>query len=169
MSINNPLASPIPFAGSDEASQQYLEAQNQLMKALENRAQPNLFQVAGALAKPTATGSALEALGAGASEYGRQIAEQEKLEPSLIQMRAGLAAQKYELQNRNEAIKQLGKFIGSNNSQETIEKLSTGDFTPSQLMNIVQAQPELALRSKDVGEIVNNLVKKYWNCSRFKY
>jgi murein DD-endopeptidase MepM/ murein hydrolase activator NlpD len=155
----NPLASPIPFAGSDEASQQYLRAQDELMRALENRSQPNLFQVAGALAKPTMTGSALEALGAGASEYGRQVAEQEKLEPSLIQMRAGLAAQKYELQNRTKALSMMGQLLGSDNSQETMEKLSTGDFTPSQLMNLVQAQPKIAMYDKNAGEIVNNLVK----------
>jgi murein DD-endopeptidase MepM/ murein hydrolase activator NlpD len=155
----NPLASPIPFAGSDEASQQYLRAQDELMRALENRSQPNLFQVAGALAKPTMTGSALEALGAGASEYGRQVAEQEKLEPSLIQMRAGLAAQKYELQNRTKALGMMGQLLGSDNSQDTMEKLSTGDFTPSQLMNLVQAQPKIAMYDKNAGEIVNNLVK----------
>jgi murein DD-endopeptidase MepM/ murein hydrolase activator NlpD len=155
----NPLASPIPFAGSDEASQQYLRAQNELMQALENRAQPNLYQIAGALSKPTATGSALEALGAGASEYGRQTAEKEKLEPSLIQMRAGLAAQKYELQNRTKALGMMGQLLGSDNTQDTMEKLSTGDFTPSQLMNLVQAQPKIAMYDKNAGEIVNNLVK----------
>jgi murein DD-endopeptidase MepM/ murein hydrolase activator NlpD len=88
--------SPLSFSNNEEA-QKYLDVQDELMRALENRAQPNLFQVAGALSKPTRTGNALEALGEGASEYGRQVAEKEKLEPSLIQMRAGLASQQYQI------------------------------------------------------------------------
>lgn len=155
----NPLASPLPFSTSDEGAQQYLQAQEKLMRALENRGQPNLYQVAGALARPTATGNALEALGAGSAEYGKQLSEQEKLEPSLIQMRAGLAAQKYELQNRTKALGMMGQLLGSDNTQDTMEKLSTGDFTPSQLMNLVQAQPKIAMYDKNAGEIVNTLVK----------
>jgi murein DD-endopeptidase MepM/ murein hydrolase activator NlpD len=148
-----------PLSLDKDQTQEYLNIQDELMKALENRAQPNLYQVAGALAKPTRTGNALEALGEGASEYGRQVAENEKLEPSMIQMRAGLAAQKYELQNRSKALEMMGGLLGSDNSQETMQKLSTGDFTPSQLMNLVQAQPKIAMYNKDAGEIVNNLVK----------
>jgi len=109
------------------------------------------------MSRPTPTGQF--DFGAGGAELARQQQEQEKIEPSLIQMRAGLAAQKYELQNRTKALGMMGQLLGSDNSQETMEKLSTGDFTPSQLMNLVQAQPKIAMYDKNAGEIVNNLVK----------
>ena len=126
----NPLASPLPFSTSDEGAQQYLQAQEKLMRALENRGQPNLYQVAGALARPTATGNALEALGAGSAEYGKQLSEQEKLEPSLIQMRAGLAAQKYQIEQEVSDRNVLQNYLQKKNPNLLMsvqESLSNGE------------------------------------------
>jgi murein DD-endopeptidase MepM/ murein hydrolase activator NlpD len=148
---------------SEDAQQVLLQEQENLMKQLENRAQPNLFQVAGALARPTKTGNWIEALGAGSEEYGRQVAEQEKLEPSLIQMRAQLGAQRFEMQNKAEANKALAGMLGVGTPEEAYAKLSSGDVTPDELQNLIKGQALLATKSKDVGEIANNFVKNTIN------
>ena len=161
--VNNPLSNPKPFIGNEEASQQYLADMDMLMKSLENRAQPNLFQVAGALARPTRTGNWAEALGAGSEEYGRQLAEQEKLEPSLIQMRAQLNAQRFEMQNEAEANKALAGMLGVGTPQEAYDKLSSGDVSADELQNLIKGQALLASKSKKIGEIANNFVKNTIN------
>jgi murein DD-endopeptidase MepM/ murein hydrolase activator NlpD len=158
---NTPLASlanTVPFGG-DEAAQSYYDTTNELMKALEKRNNPNWFSIAGALAQPTKTGSAFEALGAGASELGKQQQAQEALEPSLIQMRAGLAAQKYALQNKSDAYNILKDVLGTKTTAEAQNALSTGDLSSSQLYKLANVAPFIETKDKDVGATVNNLIK----------
>jgi len=152
------LANTTSF-GNDEAAQTYYDTTNALMQALEKRNNPNWFSIAGALAQPSKTGSAFEALGSGAAELGRQQQEQEKLEPSLIQIRAGLAAQKYALQNKADAYNILKDVLGTKNTSETQDVLSSGNVNSSQLYKLANIAPVLEAKDKDIGASVNNLVK----------
>ena len=153
---NAPLGNMQTVASGD-AQQQYLDTMNQLMEALENRAQPNLFQVAGALAKPTRTGNALEALGEGASEYGRQVAEQEKLQPSLIQMKAGLAEKQLELRNKSDAMNMFGRALGVA-PDEAMGVLASGNLQDNQLNGLLKSFPLIASKDAKVGSMLKDYI-----------
>jgi len=154
--INNPLGS-VQTAVAGDAQQQYLDTMNQLMQALESRAQPNLFQVAGALSKPTRTGNALEALGEGASEYGRQVAERDKLEPSLIQMKAGLAEKQLELRNKSDAMNLFGKALGVS-PDEAMGVLASGNLQDNQLGGLLKSFPLIASKDPKVGAMLKDYI-----------
>ena len=153
---NAPLGNMQTVASGD-SQQQYLDTMNQLMEALENRSQPNLFQVAGALAKPTRTGNALEALGEGASEYGRQVAEKEKLEPSLIQMKAGLAEKQLELRNKSDAMNMFGRALGVA-PDEAMGVLASGNLQDNQLNGLLKSFPLIASKDAKVGSMLKDYI-----------
>jgi len=149
--------------GNDEAAQNYYDTTNALMQALEKRNGTNWFSIAGALAQPTKTGSAFEAMGAGASELGKQQQAQEALEPSLIQIRAGLAAQKYNLQNKASAYNMMAEALGVGSGKEAKNVLESGDISPTQLIRLSNTIPLIESRDKDVGASLDKYVKNLTN------
>ena len=128
-----------PLANSDEGTQQYLQAQEKLMQALENRGQPNITAMLAAMSRPTPTGQF--DFGAGGAELARQQQEQEKIEPSLIQMRAQLAQKAHDYK-QNLQFKQLANQLYSNSS--------TG--MPTLNRNVLQNM--MALDPKSTNEIL---------------
>jgi len=119
----------------EESQRKSIQEQENLYKYLEKQTQPNLFQVAGALARPTKTGNWMEALGAGTDEYGRQLAEQEKLEPSRIQMRAEISAKKYQMQLQNQ-------FKDLTNNLYTQDDQGKQNLNPNVLQRMMSIDPK---------------------------
>jgi len=144
------------FGGDTSAQQEYLTALNQVMQSLQSQAEPNLFSLAGAIGKPTPTGHWSEALASGASEYGRQQSEQKKLEPTLAQMRASIAGQKYEMQNDAKALSLIGNKLGLSPT-ETESALSQGGVNPSQISVLQEIYPAIAQLSPKRAEMVKQM------------
>jgi murein DD-endopeptidase MepM/ murein hydrolase activator NlpD len=144
------------FGGDTSAQQEYLTALNQVMQSLQSQAEPNLFSLAGALGKPTPTGHWSEALASGASEYGRQQAEQQKLAPNIAQMRASIAGQKYEMQNDAKALTLIGNKLGLSPT-ETESALSQGAVNPSQISVLQEIYPAIAQLSPKRAEMVKQM------------
>jgi hypothetical protein len=137
----------------EDSQRKSIQEQENLYKYLEGQAQPNLFQIAGALARPTKTGNWLEALGAGTEEYGRQMAEREKLEPSRMQMRAEIASKKYQMQ-------QQGEF------RNLTSNLYSQDEQGKQKVNTNVLQQMMSIDPKATNEILSG--KKVMNEENLK-
>jgi murein DD-endopeptidase MepM/ murein hydrolase activator NlpD len=144
------------FGGDTSAQKEYLDALNKVMESLQAQAEPNLFSLAGALGKPTPTGHWSEALASGASEYGRQQAEQQKLAPSLAQMRASIAGQKYEMQNDAKALDLIGSQLGLSPT-EAESVISEGAVNPSQIGILQKIYPAIAQLSPKRAEMVKQM------------
>jgi murein DD-endopeptidase MepM/ murein hydrolase activator NlpD len=126
------------------------------MQSLQAQAEPNLFSLAGALGKPTPTGHWSEALASGASEYGRQQQEQQKLAPNIAQMRASIAGQKYEMQNDAKALDLIGNKLGLSPT-ETESALSQNAVNPSQISVLQEIYPVIAQLSPKRAEMVSKM------------
>ena len=144
------------FGGDTSAQQEYLTALNQVMQSLQSQAEPNLFSLAGAIGKPTPTGHWSEALASGASEYGRQQSEQKKLEPTLAQMRASIAGQKYEMQNDAKALSLIGNKLGLSPT-EAENALAQGGVNESQIGVLQEIYPVIAQLSPKRAEMVSKM------------
>lgn len=144
------------FGGDTSAQQEYLTALNQVMQSLQSQAEPNLFSLAGAIGKPTPTGHWSEALASGASEYGRQQSEQKKLEPTLAQMRASIAGQKYEMQNDAKALSLIGNKLGLSPT-EAENALAQGGVNESQIGVLQEIYPVIAQLSPKRAEMVKQM------------
>jgi len=144
------------FGGDTSAQKEYLDALNKVMESLQGQAEPNLFSLAGALGKPTPTGHWSEALASGASEFGRQQAEQQKLAPSLAQMRASIAGQKYEMQNDAKALDLIGNKLGLSPT-EAESALSQGNIDKNQISTLQELYPVIAQLSPKRAEMVKQM------------
>jgi murein DD-endopeptidase MepM/ murein hydrolase activator NlpD len=151
-----PTAPTTSFGGDTAAQQEYLTALNQVMQSLQAQAEPNLFSLAGALGKPTPTGHWSEALASGASEYGRQQQEQQKLAPNIAQMRASIAGQKYEMQNDAKALSLIGNKLGLSPT-ETENALSQGNIDKNQINTLQELYPVIAQLSPKRAEMVKQM------------
>jgi murein DD-endopeptidase MepM/ murein hydrolase activator NlpD len=151
-----PTAPVTSFGGDTSAQQEYLTALNQVMQSLQAQAEPNLFSLAGALGKPTPTGHWSEALASGASEYGRQQQEQQKLAPNIAQMRASIAGQKYEMQNDAKALELIGNKLGLSPT-ETESALSQGNIDKNQISTLQELYPVIAQLSPKRAEMVSKM------------
>jgi hypothetical protein len=137
--ITNPQAMGNPLSAAEDAQQEFFRQQEEAIKNLEARNQPNLFQVAGALARPTKTGNWMEALGAGTEEYGRQMVEREKLEPSLMQMRAQLAKNKIDVAKQTINKENLNDFLKPiTTMDEEGKKKTTYSINPDAIPKILK-------------------------------
>ena len=109
------LPTVAPGMGADPtASQEYIDAINKQLAALEGRQTPNLMQIASAFMNPGRTGNFGEALGNAMGVIGKQQEEQEARAPAIAQMRAALAGQKFKMSQQSEAMKYLNQMAGGN-------------------------------------------------------
>lgn len=152
-----PASTPFMIGGDDQAKQEYFDAIQKTLAALEARTQqgPNWFQVGAALLDPGRTGNFGEAVGRAAGVIGAQQEKQLEAQLPIAQMRAQLAGQKYEVENQAKALQLLSATLGVAPAQvESV--LSGGNVTPDVAAKLAQIYPMVAQLSPKVGEVVKN-------------
>jgi len=152
-----PASTPFMIGGDDQAKQEYFDAIQKTLAALEARTQqgPNWFQVGAALLDPGKTGNFGEAAGRAAGVIGAQQEKQLEAQLPIAQMRAQLAGQKYEVENQAKALQLLSATLGVAPAQvESV--LSGGNVTPDVAAKLAQIYPMVAQLSPKVGEVVKN-------------
>lgn len=150
-----PSSTPFMIGGDDKAKNEYFDAIQKTLTALEARTQqgPNLFQVGAALLDPGRTGNFGEALGRAAGVVGQYQEKQREAELPIAQMRAQLAGQKYEVENQGKALQLLSATLGVAPAQ-VAGVLSSGNVTPDVAEKLAKIYPMVAQLSPKVGEIV---------------
>jgi hypothetical protein len=152
-------SAPSMLGADDAAKQEYFQALQKTLDALEARANqgPNMYQVAGALFNPGRTGNVGEAIGNVANVVGAQQERQQDMQIPLSQMKMQIAGQKYEVENQAKALQLLSQAIGAPVDVVT-QQLSDGTLPPQALSKIT---PELYMKisvlSPKVAEIVKNV------------
>ena len=148
---------PQMLGGNDSAKNEYFDALQKTITALEARANqgPNWFQVAGQFFDPGRTGNFGEALGRAATTLGQQQEKQLDMQIPMAKMRAELAGQKYETENQAKALQLLSATLGVAPEQVSTV-LSGGNVPPSIAAKLAQVYPTIARLSPKVGEIVKN-------------
>ena len=150
---------PSMLGADDAAKQEYFQALQKTLDALEARANqgPNMYQVAGALFNPGRTGNVGEAIGNVANVVGAQQERQQDMQIPLSQMKMQIAGQKYEVENQAKALQLLSQAIGAP-ADVVAQQLSDGTLPPQALSKIT---PELYMKisvlSPKVAEIVKNV------------
>ncbi len=150
-----PSSTPFMIGGDDQAKNEYFDAIQKTLAALEARTQqgPNWFQVGAALLDPGRTGNFGEAAGRAAGVIGAQQERQNEAQLPIAQMRAQLAGQKYEVENQGKALQLLSSTLGVAPAQvEAV--LSGGNVTPDVAEKLAKIYPIVAQLSPKVGEIV---------------
>jgi len=150
-----PSSTPFMIGGDDQAKNEYFDAIQKTLAALEARTQqgPNLFQVGAALLDPGRTGNAGEAFGRAAGVIGQYQEKQNEAQLPIAQMRAQLAGQKYEVENQGKALQLLSSTLGVAPAQvEGV--LSSGNVSPDVAAKLAKIYPIVAQLSPKVGEIV---------------
>ena len=150
-----PSTTPFMLGGDDQAKNEYFDAIQKTLAALEARTQqgPNLFQVGAALLDPGRTGNAGEAFGRAAGVIGQYQEKQNEAQLPIAQMRAQLAGQKYEVENQGKALQLLSSTLGVAPAQvEGV--LSSGNVSPDVAAKLAKIYPIVAQLSPKVGEIV---------------
>jgi hypothetical protein len=143
---------PTGIAGDEDAKKEYFEALNKQLQALESRKGYNLFNLAAALANPGRTGSFGEAMGNAAASLGADQQRIEAQELPIAQMRAQIAGQKYEMQNKVKAYGMVANVMGMGSPEEVARSLSSGQglvglgqkFTPEFYMALSRVDPKVA-------------------------
>ena len=150
-------AAPSMIGGDDAAKQEYFQALQKTLDALEARANqgPNMFQVAGALFNPGRTGNVGEAIGNVANAVGAQQERQQEMAIPMSQMKLQIAGQKYEIENQSKALKLMANTLGMSEPQ-VAQSLQTGSFPPGAAVKLAQIYPIVSQLSPKVGEIVKN-------------
>ena len=151
-------APPNMLGANDDAKQEYFEALQKTLTALDARANqgPNWFQLAGALLDPGRTGNVGEALGRASTVLGSQQERQADMQLPIAQMRAQLAGQKYETENQSKALALLSQTLGVP-PEKAIQQLSAGSIAPSDMSKLAQVYPIIAQLSPKVGDIVKGV------------
>lgn len=146
-------------SGEDKSKQEYFDALQKTLTALEARANQgtNWWQVAGALLNPGKTGSFGEAIGNVANVMGEQQQRQLDQQIPIAQARAQIAGQKYEVENQAKAIQLLSQALGA--PPETVARqLAEGTLPPAAVANISpNVYAQIATLSPKVGEVVKNI------------
>jgi hypothetical protein len=150
-----PSSTPFMIGGDDKAKNEYFDAIQKTLAALEARTQqgPNLFQVGAAFLDPGRTGNFGEALGRASNVIGAQQEKQQEAQLPIAQMRAQLAGQKYEVENQGKALQMLAETLGVAPAQVQ-GVLASGNVTPDVAAKLAQIYPMVAQLSPKVGEIV---------------
>jgi hypothetical protein len=149
----------LPSFPDDTAKQEYFEALNKTLKALETRAEApvNLFNVAGQFFNPGRTGQFGEALGNVATTVGRDIEKAQEMAVPIAQMRAQIAGQKYTVQADDNAFRMLADNLGMSQG-DLNQNIQSGSFSQPQLKRMMQLYPLIEKSSPTVGKIVNNMI-----------
>ena len=145
--------------GSDQGAQQeYFDALNKTLKALETRSDNgvNLWNVAGQFLNPGRTGSFGEALGNVAGSVGRDVEKQQELALPIAQMRANIAGQKYQVENETKALNMFAGAIGLTPAQAA-GAIESGNLTPD-LLSRVPSNLYVAINKLDpkLGDSIKN-------------
>lgn len=148
-------APPAMIGGDDKSRQEYFDALQKTLDALDARANrgPNWFQLAGALLDPGRTGNVGEALGRSATILGEQQQRQSEMQLPIAQVRAQLAGQKYEVENQAKALGLLSQTLGTT-PDKVQDALASGQTSPDMLSKLAQVYPVIAQLSPKVAEIV---------------
>lgn len=155
-----PLSQPPSFLGaSSEAQQEYFNALNKALAALENRQGINMFEVAGAFLDPGRTGSFGEALGRASTVAGKNLERDEARELPIAQMKASLAGQKYETTKQANALNMLGQVLGVPGSGAISALSSQNPYDPSLMQRLVSIYPAVAQDPK-TGLIVKEMISQ---------
>jgi hypothetical protein len=152
-------AAPTMLGANDAAKNEYFQALQKTLDALEARANqgPNMFQVAGALLNPGRTGNIGEAIGNVANVMGAQRERQQEAEIPLAQMKMQVAGQKYEVENQSKALLLLAQAVGAPPDQ-VAQQLADGTLPPAALSRITpDLYMKIAVLSPKVAEIVKNV------------
>jgi hypothetical protein len=116
---------PAPPAGGDADPQtaynEYAAAINKVVEALEKRKGINYFNLAGQLFDPGRTGNIGEAIGRGATSVGKDIAEEEAMEPNIAMMRANLAQGKYQMAQKQQGLNTLSSLYPDEETQQVVQ------------------------------------------------
>lgn len=150
-----PSSTPFMIGGDDQAKNEYFDAIQKTLAALEARTQqgPNLFQVGAAFLDPGRTGNFGEALGRASGVVAAQQEKQQEAQLPIAQMRAQLAGQKYEVENQGKALQLLSSTLGVAPAQVEAA-LASGNVTPDVAEKLAKIYPIVAQLSPKVGEIV---------------
>jgi hypothetical protein len=149
-----------PGLSSDQAAkEEYFEALNKTVKALESRAASpiNLFNVAGQFFNPGRSGSFGEALGNVATSVGRDVERGQELALPIAQMRASIAGQKYTTEKDAEAMRILADNLGVSASDLSNPSKAAG-LTTDKINRMIQLYPIIESKSPTVGKMLNNLI-----------
>jgi len=151
-------ATPVMLGANADAKQEYFDALQRTLDALDARANrgPNWFQLAGALLDPGRTGNVGEALGRASTILGEQQQRQADMQIPIAQARAQLAGQKYETENQAKAISLLAQTLGTT-PDKVEDRLASGNVSPPELNRLAQIFPTIAQLSPKVGEIVKGV------------
>ena len=136
--------------------QEYTDAIQKVLASLEQRNQPNYFELAGSLLDPGKTGGIGEAVGRTSTALGAQQQRRTEQEPGIAMMRAQLAGQKYQMSNQSKALNLVAQTFGMAPTQLT-EDIKAGTLDPSLINKLTSgvyttvrmAYPELASALKD--------------------
>ena len=150
-------AAPSMIGADDAAKNEYFQALQKTLDALEARANqgPNMYQVAGALFNPGRTGNVGEAIGNVSNVVGAQQERQQEMAIPMSQMKLQIAGQKYEIENQSKALKLMAETLGMSEPQ-VAQSLQTGSFPPGSAVKLAQIFPIVSQLSPKVGEIVKN-------------
>ena len=160
MAIEGALpTAPTGLAVNDTARQEYIDALNKTLGALEQRGNVNMWNVAGQFFNPGRTGSFGESIGNVASSVGKDVEKQQELALPMAQMRASVAGQKMTLDNQSKALQILGDNLGVSPGQVT-SAMSSGNLNKNQLAQL--SDPRLYLTVSELypqlGERMSKLV-----------
>lgn len=155
-------AAPYGLGADDTAKQEYYDAINKTLAALEARSNQGIdyWKMAGNFFNPGRTGSFGEAVGNVATGIGQDFEKQREMALPLASMRAQLAGQKYQVEQEASAMKILANALGTSPEQLQAD-ISSGNL-PVGLSNKItpQVYSAVALRSPKVGEVAKTLMEQ---------
>ena len=144
---------PLSMSADDQAQTEYFAALNKTLQALEERQGPNMYNLAAAFLDPGKTGSFGEAAGRAASSLGRDYEQQQAQAIPIAQMRAQLAAQKYEVASRGKALGMLSQVMGLSPA-DAVQGLSEGTLPAEVTARLTpQVLMQIATVNKEVGDM----------------
>jgi hypothetical protein len=132
-----PSTPPAGLGMDDSARQEYFDALNKTLQALENRSNNgiNLWNAAGQFFNPGRTGQFGEAVGNVATTVGRDVEKQQEMAMPIASMRASIAGQKYQVENESKALGLLAKALDT--TPEGANKMvQSGEMTPDMISKI---------------------------------
>ena len=144
-------SAPVGIGLDPQAQQEYVDALNKQLKALEERQGFNLFNLAGAFLNPGRTGSFGEALGNAATALGTDLQRQEARELPIAQMRAQIAGQKYDMQKEAAGMKMLSQAANASNLEDMV---GAAVGNPAVMQRIMALTPYLSGKPLEMAKII---------------
>jgi len=135
--MGNLPAAPANLGSDSDGRQEYFDALNKTLSALEQRGNQgiNWWNVAGQFFNPGRTGQFSESLGNVATTVGRDVEKQQEYALPIAQMRATIAGQKYQVGNETKALGLLAKALDTS-PEKANEIVSSGEMTPDMISKV---------------------------------